>query len=205
MQSSSSITIIGRSSSHFTRVTRIVAFELGVPYTLQVVRDLTSLDVADYGGNPALRMPTLRTSQGVWFGALGICRELERLSKRARRVLWPEDLPGALHGSAQELVTQAMSTEVALVMARAAGDHGQLKPEKSLLNMLAWLDDHAPDAVSSLPERDLSFLEVTLFCLVTHLEFRDVVSVAPYPALAELCRVFGQRKSAQQTEFHFDP
>ena len=44
-------TIIGRSSSHFTRVTRIFAAELGVPYTLQVVPDLLSCDAADYGGN----------------------------------------------------------------------------------------------------------------------------------------------------------
>src|SRR5690554_2468986 len=42
--------IFGRSSSHFTRVTRIFAEELDVPYSLEVVRDLLSTDANDYGG-----------------------------------------------------------------------------------------------------------------------------------------------------------
>jgi hypothetical protein len=84
--------IIGRSSSHFTRVTRIFAAEMGIDYSFRVVRDLMSSDPADYGGNPALRIPTLHTSRGVWFGALTVCRELWRQSSLQPRVVWPEDL-----------------------------------------------------------------------------------------------------------------
>src|SRR5262245_43668927 len=76
--------LFGRSSSHFTRVTRIVAAELGVSYQFRVVPNLLSLDASDYGGNPALRLPVLHTEQGAWFGALNICRALERLAAHER-------------------------------------------------------------------------------------------------------------------------
>jgi len=46
-------TIIGRSSSSFTRVARIFAAELAIPYTFEIVRDLQSL-VVDAGAITAL-------------------------------------------------------------------------------------------------------------------------------------------------------
>src|SRR4051812_4635532 len=108
--------IIGRSSSTFTRVARIFAAELGVPYTLEVVRDLSSLDLESYGGNPALKVPSLRTASTTWFGALNVCRELARVSQREARILWPEALEQPLLANMQELVTHAMATEVGLIM-----------------------------------------------------------------------------------------
>ena len=56
--------IIGRSSSHFTRVARIFAAELEVDCDFQVVRDLMSMNPLDYGNNPALRLPALRERDG---------------------------------------------------------------------------------------------------------------------------------------------
>ena len=202
-------TIIGRSSSHFTRVTRIFAAEMSVDYTFEVVRDLMSSDPDDYGGNPALKLPTLRTSRGVWFGALTICRELSRQSSHGKRLVWPEDLDQPLLANAQELVVQAMATEVTLIMAKssAEGDGGahQVKMMRSLVNVVSWLESNATDILAALPsDRDLSYLEVTLFCLVTHLEFRDVVPTAPYPGLLELCQHFAARASARETTYRFD-
>ena len=47
---------------------------------------------------------------------------------------------------------------------------------KSLLNMMAWLEENVGAVSSALPpQRDLSFLEVSLYCLVKHLEFRSVL------------------------------
>jgi hypothetical protein len=204
------LTIVGRSSSHFTRVTRMFAVELGVVCAFQVVRDIMSTDVADYGGNPALKLPTLLTPEGPWFGALNICRELARRSPLDRRIVWPEDLHQPLLASAQELVVHAMATGVSLVMARAAGGAGeggphQAKMRQSLLNTMSWLEDNARAALAALPAaRDLSYLEVTLFCLVTHLAFRDVLPTAPYAALNELCGPFGARPSAAATAYRFD-
>jgi glutathione S-transferase len=208
-------TIIGRSSSLFTRVARIFAVELGVDCGLQVVRDLMSADPADYGGNPALKLPSLRTQEGLWFGTLNICRALSRRSRLGRRIVWPEDLVQPLPASCQEMVLHAMATEVALIMARVGdgGSHGggerggghQAKLRSSLLGTMAWLDENAARAVATLPPaRDLSYLEVTLFCLVTHLQFRDVLPTAPYPALNELCRSFAARPSAAATGYCFD-
>jgi len=201
--------IVGRSSSHFTRVVRIFAAETSVDCSFRVVRDLMSSDVADYGGNPALRLPTLHTHRGAWFGALNSCRELSRQSRLMQHIVWPEDLDQPLLANTQELAVQAMATEVALIMAELAGPNAgnrhQRKMRESLLNSLAWLEGNVRDALAALPaERDVSYLEVTLFCLFTHLEFRDVLPVAPYPALNAFCQQFSTRASAARTAYRFD-
>ncbi|WP_437476153.1 glutathione S-transferase family protein [Sorangium sp. So ce1014] len=202
-------TLVGRSSSHFTRVTRIFAAELGVAHAFEVVPDLRSLDTADYAGNPALRLPILRTGATTWLGSLNICRELARRAPVPRRVVWPEHLTEALTANAQELVVQAMATEVTLIMGQLAGtpqDDAQLtKLQKSLLNMLAWLDENLQAARAGLPQdRDLSYLEVCTFCLVTHLEFRKMLPTSGYRALTAFCDEFGQRAAAQATTYRFD-
>lgn len=201
--------IIGRSSSHFTRIARLFATELGVDHSFQVVRDLLSTNPEDYGGNPALRIPVLKTAQGAWFGALNVSRELWRRSNPRLRVVWPEDLDTPLLANMQELTLQAMATEVTLVMEKMAGagegtTHAR-KLRESLGNMMAWLEANASAALAALPpERDLSYLEVTLFCLVTHLEFRDVLPTASYATLNRFCQQFAQRPSASATPFRFD-
>ena len=200
--------LIGRSSSHFTRVTRIFAAELGVEYSFEVVRDLMSCDPADYGGNPALKLPSMRTAEGVWYGALPICRALWRRSGARIPILWPEDLDDPLLADYQELVVQAMSTEVTLVLATIAGggETYRNKLRTSLLGTLAWLEEHLTAALAALPpDREISYLEVTLVCLVGHLEFRDVVPLGPYPRLGEFCRQLAGRPSIAATTYRFDP
>ncbi|MBZ4417237.1 glutathione S-transferase N-terminal domain-containing protein [Myxococcus sp. RHSTA-1-4] len=201
--------IIGRSSSHFTRITRIFASEMRIGHSFQVLRDIMSSNPEDYGGNPALKIPSLRTPRGTWFGALNVCRELWRQSSPRPRVVWPEDLDQPVLANAQELVLQAMSTEVALIMSRVggAGDSSahHAKMRTSLGNMMSWLDENASSALAALPpHRDLSFLEVSLFCLVTHLEFREVLPTAPYSELNRFCQRFSTRASASETPYRFD-
>ena len=80
--------LIGRSSSHFTRVARIFAAELGVEHEFQIVRDLTSADVRHYADNPALKIPVLVDAEGPLFGAENICRAFaQRSAARAGVVL----------------------------------------------------------------------------------------------------------------------
>lgn len=202
-------TLIGRSSSTFTRVARIFAAELEVPYELEIVRDLTSLAPESYAGNPALKVPSLRTPSATWFGALNICRELSRAAPRPLNIVWPEALAQPLLANAQELVLHAMTTEVGLIMSNLPQEPSdtfhRAKMTGSLQNTLAWLDAQAPAALAALPaDRQLSYLETCLFCLVTHLEFRGVLSTAPYPALLAFCERFGARPSCRDTPFHFD-
>jgi glutathione S-transferase len=206
-------TLIGRSSSSFTRIARIFATEFGVPHGFRVVPSLLSLDVSDYGGNPALKLPSLETAQGTWFGASSICRVLSKHARVPRRVVWPEALEEPLVANAQELTLVALSTEVALIMSAVGGQSGDgreatphaVKMRKSLVDTLAWLDAHLDRALAALPgERDLSYFEVSLFCLVTHLEFRDVVPTGPYAALGAFARRFVERPAAQQTAYRFD-
>ncbi|WP_342374172.1 glutathione S-transferase domain-containing protein [Myxococcus stipitatus] len=201
--------IIGRSSSHFTRIARIFAEELRVDYEFQILRDIMSPKLEDYGGNPALKIPVLRTERGSWFGALNVCRELARQSALTPRLVWPEDLVEPVSANAQELVLQSMATEVTLVMSRVGGgaESGahQDKMRRSLGNMLGWLDENVASVFAALPpERGVSFLEVSLYCLVLHLEFREVLSMAPYTALTEFCQRFGTRASCAATVFRFD-
>lgn len=201
--SSTPVILVGRSSSHFTRLTRIFARELGVPHELRIVTDLRALDPAAYHGNPALRLPTLLAPSGTWFGSLNICRELARLG-RPLRVVWPEQLPGAVTANAQELTLQAMATEVELIMNDAPTSKLVEKRRESLLGALTWLDEHLAAALSALPERDLSYLEVALYCLLTHLEFRQVLSTEPFRNLLAFEATFGERESARATSFRFD-
>jgi glutathione S-transferase len=202
--------LFGRSSSTFTRVARIFAEELAVPYSFEIVRNLEALDTAAYGDNPALKVPSLRTPRATWFGALNICRELARASALPRCIVWPEALEQPLLANMQELVLHAMSTEVALIMSSLSGQPTdtphRLKMMRSLTNVLTWLDANLEAALSALPgERELSYLEVTLFCLVAHLDFRKVVATAPYAKLSAFRDDFGARSACTATEYGFDP
>ncbi|HEY3255953.1 MAG TPA: glutathione S-transferase family protein [Polyangiaceae bacterium] len=205
---SSDLVLFGRSSSSFTRIARIYAAELGVSYEFRVVPDLLSVDATDYGGNPALRLPSLQTAEGTWFGASSICRVLSRRAPGSRLLVWPEDLDRPLTANAQELTLVALSTEVSLIMAQLAraGSGGNIdKLRRSLENTLTWLDEQIEPVLAALAsERQLSFLEVTAFCLVTHLSFRGVVPVAPYPRLCAFSERFAERAAAQETPYRFD-
>lgn len=199
----------GRSSSHFTRIPRIFAAELEIDLELHVIADLLSTDPLDYGGHPALKMPTLHTDAGIWFGSLPICRELALCSDLSLDIVWPEDLQRPVAANAQELVLTAMSTEVGLIMGKASGvaadNAQQVKLRASLLGAMDWLEMNHLRAIDTLPpERDLSFLEVSVFCLIEHLEFREVLSLDAYPALRAFGQRFARKSSARATEFKFD-
>jgi glutathione S-transferase len=189
-------------------VTRIFALEFGLEPALRVVPSLASASASDYGGNPSLRVPALLAPSGTWFGALSVCRELMRHAAMARRVIWPEALDRALLANAQELTVQAMSTEVSLIMGSLSGAElpaaHRDKLAASLRGSLSWLDENIDAVLDLLPRRDLSFLEVTLFCLVTHLEFRSLLPTQDYERLQEFCARFAERESARATPFRFD-
>ena len=202
--------LYGRSSSHFTRIARIFATEAEVEYEFRPIRDLMSAEPADYGDNPALKMPTLRDDLGEsWFGSIAICRELARNSELNLDITWPEDLDTSLTANAQEMVLQAMTTEVGMILGKTSGvpadNAHQAKLRASLLGTMQWLEDNAPQAIASLPpQRDLSYLEVSLFCLMEHLPFRDVLSTEAYPNLRAFAERFGKRSSAKATPYKFD-
>ena len=203
--------IIGRSSSHFTRLSRIFAEELGIPYELMVVYDMTQLGPEAYANNPALKQPILRCDGRVLFGTQNICRALAEMSDRTIRIVWPEDLQDDLSRNAQELVWHCMNAQVQLVMGtivgKLPGDNIYFsKARAGMENSLQWLDAHVDDALRALPaERTLSTFEASLFCLVEHLVFRQTVAVQQYGELANFVRQFGLRPSAQNTAYRMDP
>lgn len=199
------IELVGRSSSHFTRVARMFALELGVAHTFRPVLDLASVDRDVYAGNPALKIPILVDAHGPMFGTENISRELVRRSGRASGVVLRGQVSDRLVVNAEELTLHAMSTEVTLIMAKASGAAAPPKVARSMQSTLDWLDEHVDAVVAALPAgRALSFVEVGLFCLVTHLPWRDVLDVAPWTHLGAFAARFGERASARATEYRFD-
>lgn len=199
--------LVGRSSSHFTRLVRLFAHECQVEYELRVVTDLLATEPAAFGGHPGLKLPSLVTFGEVVFGSLNCSRALVRLATNAPRILWPEDVRSVVAANAQELTLQAMATEVSWLLTAASGASETsyaTKLRTSLLGMMEWLEANATQACASLPPRDLSFFEAALFSLVEHLEFRGVLPLAPYPELRAFARAWGQRDSAIATAYRFD-
>ena len=203
--------LIGRSSSHFTRVPRMLALELGIDCGFQPVYDLGSRHTTDYGGNPAMKLPVLRLSDGqVAFGAENVARTLVELASGRIDMVWTEQLPGLEARNAQELVWHAMAAQVQLVFgtqaAKLPADNLYFaKAADGLANVLAWLEARIEAVLATLPlARHVSLLELTLFCLIEHLRFRPTVALHAYPTLASFTDTFGQRPSAQQTTYRFD-
>jgi len=203
------IRILGRSSSLFTRVPLIFAEELGIRYELEPIYDMTAMDPKAYGDNPALKLPSLRRGESLLFGSQNICRAVAELSRPAARIAWPEDLCDDLSRNAHELVWHAMSAQVQLVfgtiVAKLPADNVYFaKSRVGFESSLRWLDEHAAEILGALPARDISLFEVSLFCLIEHLAFRDTLPVAPYPSLLRFCERFAVRPSAQHTVYRFD-
>jgi glutathione S-transferase len=203
----SDVTLVGRSSSHYSRTARIFALELGVRHAFRPVLDMTSPEPAVYAGNPALKVPILVDERGPLFGTENICRELVRRSGKRSTVVLRGDVSDRLVANAEELTLHLMSSQVSLVMAKMAGD-ARLAPPKvtrSLENSLRYLDANVDALLGALPRgRALSFVEVALFCAVTHLPFRQTMDVAPWARLGDFCRQFGERESARETAYRFD-
>lgn len=202
--------IVGRSSSLFTRLPLIFAEELGVPYELVPIHDMTALEPEVYAGNPALKLPILRVQNSVLFGALNICRAIDERAERPARIIWPEELRSVLTRNAQELVWHGMAAQVQVVFGTLVGklpaDNVYFtKARAGLEGALEWLDTNMTDVMSELPApRGLSVFEASLFCLVDHLVFRGTLDVEPYPSLVRFTQAFSARPSAKLTAYRFD-
>lgn len=202
--------LIGRSSSHFTRLPRMLAEELGIAHEFVPIYDMTALDASNYADNPALKLPILRSSAGVLFGAQNICRALAESAGRSRDVVWPEDLQDHLSRNAQELVWHCMGAQVQLVFGLAVAKLPEdnvyfAKARTGLRNALEWLDRHLHEALDALPpSRRLSLFELSLFCTVEHVQFRSTVAMDPYSALRRFALEYAERSSAQRTVYRLD-
>jgi glutathione S-transferase len=203
----SEVTLVGRSSSHFTRTARIFALELGVAHVFRPVLDMMTLEAAAYGENPALKVPILVDEQGPLFGTENICRELARRSGRRDRVVLRGDVGDRRVANAEELVLHAMGAGVTLITT-GLGRPDHAPPPKllpSLENTLAFLNTNLDRVRAALPaDRVLSFCETAIFCMVTHLPFRKVMDASGYRKLQAFCTEFGARPGPQATEYRFD-
>jgi glutathione S-transferase len=210
MGQATALTLVGRNGSHFTRIARMFAREVGVRHQYRQVGDLQKLDAECFAGNPALKLPVLEGPGGTRVGTLNICRELARCASPPPRIIWPEDQRDALSCNALELTLQGMATEVHLIMHALSGAPADcaalVKPSASLEQSVRWLDANLAEVLAALPDnRGLSFLEVALFCFASHLPWRGVLPLDPYPNLRSFCAEYGQRPSAAETPYEVTP
>lgn len=207
------LTLIGRRSSLFTRVPLFLATALDVPLGYEPIMDMTRLSPEDYGGNPALKLPTLRIGTQAIFGAYNICRRIAgRVPDPAlrARIVWPEDLRVDVAMNAQEMLAHAMAAQVQYVMGvQVAGLSADnvffTKTRAGFEGALGWLDARLDAVLATLPrERLLSLFEVSLFCLVEHIGFRPSVPLDPYPRLRKFAADYGRHPAARATAYRFD-
>lgn len=204
----SPLQLIGRSSSHYTRVTIMFAYELDVPFEFAPIYDLTQLEPDVYADNPALKLPILRVDEAVLFGTRNICRALaERAAPRC--IVWPESQNDVLSRNAHELLDHCMSAQVQLIIGHMVSklptDNVYFaKARAGYEGALRWLDEHVETVLRAFPERDLSYFEIALFCLIEHLKFRNTVPHTQYVALTHFAERFATRSSAQRTPYRID-
>ena len=202
--------LFGRRSSHFTRVTRVFAEELGIPYEIVPIYDMKQRDATIYAENPALKLPTLRTAEGVVFGTENICRTLAEHAGNPTGIVWPEQLRGAMQRNAQEMVWHCMAAQVQMVVGTMIGKLPAdniyfAKALDGFKGALGWLDAHVGQVVAALPaSRKLSLFEVTLFCTIEHLRFRPTLLIDDYSALVRFAGQFAARPSAACTPYEVD-
>lgn len=220
------VEILGRSSSHYTRMVRLLAHALGVDYTLRPIHDLMSEDPATFAGNPALKLPALRiggaVGSPVYWGSTNACRQLARLVPGGEaRVFWPEQAnalanaqtnaltDSALLANAHEVLAHAMAAQVEVVfhevVSQRAPDAASRKRRRSLELCLAWLDAELDAVHAALPAGKIALFDLGLFCLLDHLTFRNPMDLSGLPRLSAFASEFGARPEARATPYSFDP
>ena len=220
------IEILGRSSSHYTRMVRLLAHALGVDYALRPIHDLMSEDPATFAGNPALKLPALRIvhaagdaadpasggapAETVYWGSANACRQLARAVPGGEaRVFWPEHAHGALLANAHEVLAHAMAAQVEVVfhevVSQRAADAASRKRRRSLELCLAWLDARLDAIHAELPEGRIALFDLGLFCLLEHLPFRNPMDLSELTRLTAFAAEFGARPEALATLYVFDP
>lgn len=206
----STIQIVGRRGSHFTRTVRIVAHELGVPYELVPIYDMKQLEADAYADNPALKLPILRRGESSLFGALNICRAVAESVGATAQIEWPEDRSDDLARNAQELVWHAMAAQVQLVVGILIGKLPAdniffVKARTGLEGSLQWLDAHFQEVLEGRrPTAHFGIFEVSMFCLIEHVRWRGTATVDGCPRLIAWAADYATRPSACATAYEID-
>ena len=201
--------IIGRQGSHYTRMVRMLALELGVEANLQPIYDLLSEDPTVFGGNPALKLPALRQGDAVVWGSQNACRALARsVPGGEARVFWAEDARSSLLMNAHEIVAHTMAVQVEVVfhevVSRRPPDAASHKRRASLENCLAWLEANLQAIRAELPGDRIRLFELGLFAVLEHFGFRNPMDLSAMPRLREFMTEFGLRPSALATPYVVD-
>jgi glutathione S-transferase len=206
----SMIQIVGRRGSHFTRMVRMVAHEVDVKYELVPIYDMRQLEAGAYADNPALKLPILRRGDASLFGALNICRTLAELVGATAQIEWPEDRSDDLARNAQELVWHAMAAQVQLIVGTVIGKLPAdniyfVKTRTGLEGSLRWLDANLAKVLATRrADPRLSIFEVSMFCLIEHVRWRETAAIDRCARLTAWASDYATRPSALATVYEAD-
>lgn len=206
---SPTLEIIGRRSSHYTRMVRLLAEELGVAYVLRPIHDLLSQDPAVFAGNPALKLPAARLGETTVWGSHNACRLIARSAPDGEaRVFLPEQAHTALLMNAHEVLAHVMAAQVEVVfheiVSRRPPDATSRKRRTSLMLCLEWLDKYLDEIHAGLPVNRIALFDLGLYALLEHVPFRNPIDLSPMPRLVDFVAAFGERASARATPYVFD-
>jgi glutathione S-transferase len=171
--------------SHFSRKVRIVLRELGLACDESYVPNLLSVDPAEFGGNPILRVPVLRDGPHWVIESDQIVRHLlETYDHGSDRFAFFS--MSTAQRNALSIVSAIMGAEVELILSKRSGlaeDAGGLyfrRYREVIGQGLAWLER---DAAAIWPEVEFSYLDIALLCMWDHLRYnrlRDETGSCPW-------------------------
>jgi hypothetical protein len=126
-------------------------------------------------------------------------------SRAPRWVTSGTPAPAACLHSGRKRTPRSRTSFSAILPSRLAASAPSSAPSWPLLQAPLSPPPHLLGGSPCSPAWGSFLLEVSLFCLVTHLEFRNVLPTDSYAALNTFCQRFATRASVGETPYRFDP
>lgn len=185
--------LFGTPRSHFTRVVRMVAHELGLSVPLVDVGDVGQL--VPFAGNPLMTVPVLEHEGARIWDTHHVCRYLVEQAGRDPLGVESLDVEGR---NTLAVIFGVMGAEVRLILAARAGVPAEGRPfDKVRATVKAGLG--FLDARVDEDRRDLDYLAVATVAMWEHLLlFRNAVE-ADAPRIDRWVRALSAHAAVRET------
>ncbi len=171
--------------SHFARKVRILLERYKLPYKLNNVGNVADSDIALFGHNPLMKIPTL-VDGSTWV------TDSDVISQYIVKTYDAEDRYDVLTFDWAKLnmrtvLNGIMQEEVKFLLAKRTGVPVEQykyfdKMTKVIQGGLTWVNDNAKLFDASR----VGYLEFHLLCLWDHLEYYNLLDTRTYPSLQEI-------------------
>jgi glutathione S-transferase len=194
-----SLQVIGTPLSHFTRKVRIVLMEIGVPFEFVRAPGVLVAAPEAYGGNPLMRVPTLRDGDVTLFDSDHIARYVVRRHDGGDRLGVLDESVQGLNRMA--LINGVMANEVVIILAKRGGLEGI--EGVAYFQKLGAAIDLALDEIDrgvEVEAHGFDYRDVALVCMWQHLEHYQLrADLARYTRIAARVARLAERPSVAAT------